>query len=178
MSDPFRLRLLKGMTAALKTITPANGYVNDLSDQVSDGVTTARVFRGRDTFDPNDGLPLVSILEHPRALEPTQVHDAGLSKGEWELLVQGFVQDDRENPTDPAYSLVAEVIACLVKEKAKLREYDGAGVFGLGHKEPCVVKIEVGQPVCRPPDGINADVAFFWITVVLTVSEDLEKPFA
>jgi hypothetical protein len=39
VSDPFKLRLLKAITGALKEVTPANGYLNDLAD-----------------FDPGDGV--------------------------------------------------------------------------------------------------------------------------
>ena len=31
-TDPFRLRVMKAVTDTLKTISPANGYINDLTD--------------------------------------------------------------------------------------------------------------------------------------------------
>lgn len=38
MSEPYKLKILRGMTDTLKSITPANGYQSDLAD-----------------FDPGDG---------------------------------------------------------------------------------------------------------------------------
>lgn len=166
MSDPFRLRVLKNMTAALQGVTPANGYSHDLSTSV---------FRGRDEYDDNDPLPMVSILEHPDALDTTQATDATQAAGGWRLLVQGFVKDDPKNPTDPAYHLVADVIAALVKEKTKER---GRNIFDLGFGENCVEDINIGSPVCRPADGQNSSTSFFWLTVTLSLIEDLENPFA
>lgn len=169
MSDPFRLRVLKAMTAALQEITPANGYTHDLSTSV---------YRGRDTFGDGDPLPMVSILENPRALDPSQPRETGQSQGGWELLLQGFVKDDFENPTDPAYLLEAEVRKRLAEEKRRGSDYDSTGIFGMGQHVPCVTEIVIGSPVCRPADGQNSDVAFFWLSVTLTLAEDLEKPFA
>ena len=169
MSDPFRLRVLKAMTDALKEITPANGYENDLSEAV---------FRGRDTFGDSDPLPMVSILENPRATDPSQLADGTGSSTQWELLIQGFVKDDFQNPTDPAYWLEAEIRKRLAAEKALARDFDGPGIFGLGQSAPCVTGIEIGNPVCRPADQETSDVAFCWLAVTLTLVEDLEKPFA
>lgn len=168
MSDPFRLRVLKALTTTLKEITPANGYVNDLSESV---------FRGRDTFGEDDPLPMISILENPRATDPSQLADGTGSSADWELLIQGFVKDDHMNPTDPAYWLEAEVRKRLAQEKDRARDFDGPGIFGLGQKAPCVTGIVIGNPVCRPADE-TSDVAFCWLAVTLTLVEDLEKPFA
>ena len=132
MSDPFRLRVLKAMTATLKSVTIENGYVHDLS---------MAVFRGRDDFGDDDPLPLVSILEHPDALDTTQAKNDSGAINPFRLLVQGFVKDDPENPTDPAYHLVADVITALVKEKKKDR---GRNIFDLGYGENCVSDFSIG----------------------------------
>ena len=52
-TEPFRLRILKELTAELQKITIANGYSTDV----------AAVFRGRDTFSHDDPVPMISILE-------------------------------------------------------------------------------------------------------------------
>lgn len=172
---PFRLRVLRAMTATLKTVTPANGFVANLSDFEEDGATRSRVYRGLDEFGPSDPRPLVNILEHPRALEQTQATGGGTSRtGDWDLLIQGFVQDDHENPTDPAHMLVADVIAALAREK---RVNEG-NLFGEGDRKPCVTDIKIGAQVVRPADGDISDVAFFFLTVTLVLVEDLENPFA
>lgn len=177
MADPFRLRVLKAMTDTLKAISTESGYENDLGDTVEgdDLHTVERVFRGRDTFGDGDALPMLSVLEHPAALDVIQSRGATASNGDWQLLVQGFARNGDSNPTDAAYLLAADAIKALAAEKRRDRSYN---IFGLGGDCPCVTDIEIGSPVCRPADGINSDTAFFWMTVTLTLSEDLENPYA
>lgn len=174
MADPFRLRVKKAISAQLKGVTIANGYVYDLDDYPDTaGRTAERVFRGRDQYGDNDPLPMVSILEDPRAMDARNANeDETATTGEYKLLIMGFVEDDRENPTDPADMLAADIIKALVKSKTE--KYN---ILGLGGKMPCVYKLVVGQPVVRPADGIVADVAFCYIMLTLTLVEDLEKPY-
>jgi hypothetical protein len=175
MPDPFRLRVLKAITTQLKTTTPANGYVSDLSDYTDDvGRTTARVFRGRDSFGFSDGLPLVSVLEDPQAKDAGNAGGGQTqTTGKWHLLVQGFCADDSDNPTDDAYTLCADTIIALAKAKK-----DKFNILGLGGKMPCVTNLEIGQPVVRPADNDVSSVAFFFLRLTLTLAEDLEKPYA
>lgn len=188
MSDPFRLRVLKALSATIKTVTPGITYThpetgeevpftNDLSDYPDPDdatITRERVFRGRELFGSSDPLPMVSVLEHPRALDAMLAPEGSQSAvGEWDLLVQGFVADDPNHPTDPAHVLSAEVIAVLAKAATQTRD-----ILGLGFREPCVTKMVIGSPVVRPADGVNSDQAFFWLTLTLTLVEDREKPFA
>lgn len=174
MSDPFSLRVLKALTAQIKTITPANGYLADLSDFTSpEGQPMERVFRGRDQFGHGDPLPMVSILEDFRAEDQSESMSQGLRTGPWRLLIQGFVQDDPINPTDPAYYLAADVVKAIVKAKEQKRN-----ILGLGSTMPCVTEIKIGKPVIRPADGEVSSVAFFFLIITLTVIENLENPFA
>lgn len=180
---PFRLRVLRALTACLKTITPANGYQSNLSDFLPDDAETAdlqsRVFRGRDQFGFNDPRPMVSILEHPRAIDALLAPNNHPERvGEWDILIQGFVTDDPENPTDPAHMLVADVQAALAKEAARRLAGRAPDILGLGASCPCVTKLAIGSPVCRPADGEISDVAFFFLTVTLTLAEDASQPFA
>lgn len=184
--DPFRLRVLKAICETIKGVTVANGYQHDLNDwsvtENGETITKSRVFRGREWFGDNDPLPMVSVLEHPRALDANMAPDGGQDRvGEWDLLIQGFVKDDPENPTDPAHRLVADVIKALAGEVD--RPMPGAmgrgrNLFNLGYREPCVFKLAIGSPIVRPADGVNSSQAFFWLTLTLTLAEDLEKPFA
>lgn len=175
MADPFRLRVMKAITDQIKTVTPANGYTNDLSDYVDDaGRTTARVFRGRDVFSGAEPLPLVSVLEDFRDQEQMQSPSGNPERaGKWKILVQGFAKDDFDNPLDPAYVLCAEVVSALAKAKR-----DRKNLFGQGNRMPCVTELAIGQPVTRPADGQISDAAFFFLPITLTVVEDLENPFA
>jgi hypothetical protein len=173
MTLPFSLRVLRAVTDTIKSVTPENGYVFDLSDYEEGGRIRERVFRGRDIFGSNDPLPMVAVLEHPRALARLMGGEGSTaSVGQWELLIQGFVKDDRDHPTDNAHQLAAEVVQALASAK------EAYNVLGLGDSTPCVTDMDIKRPVSRPPDGDISSVAFFFLEVTLTLSEDLENPFA
>ncbi|AWY09491.1 hypothetical protein vB_RpoS-V16_55 [Ruegeria phage vB_RpoS-V16] len=164
MPDSFRLTTLKALTSALEEITIANGYQHDLAD---------RVHRGRVIVTQEDEIPLVTILEKP--VFPEQLPTPGgsaASETKLELLIQGFADDDRRNPTDPAYLLLADVQKRLAVEKLRS---DGFDIFGLGER---VMSLNIGQGVVRPPDAVVSDTAFFWLPVTLTIGEKFNDPFA
>lgn len=165
-TEPVRLRVLKAMTAALKEISVANGYATDLDE---------KVYRGRVIFGENDPEQLLSILEVPIPLDQTPPPtDSEFSSGGWELMVQGFVIDDAENPTDPAHVLMADVKKRLAKEKRKALEMEPEkGIFGLGN---FVTGLRIGSGVVRPPDEISAK-AYFWLTITLDMVENLADPY-
>lgn len=163
-TDPFRLRVLKGLTDCLKGITEDNGYAHDLSQAV---------FRGRIAYGDNDPLPMVSILEAPLPLEQIMANagEPG-AVGPWEILIQGFVDDDPKNPTDPAYHLEAEVRAALAKARqAGARAYN---IFGVG---ACLTDLQIGAPVVRPADELSAK-AYFWLPITLLIVETLDDPYS
>lgn len=160
---PFRLRVLRALTSLLEGVTPEAGYKHDLR-----GV----VFRGRDTFGPEDPLPMISILEAPIPLETLISRNTNsASAGEWELLIQGFTPDDPLNPTDPGHHLMAEVKSVLAKEKQKDR---GRNLLNQGNR---VMEIRIGQGSVRPADEAS-DKAFFWLTLTLKMGEELADPYA
>jgi hypothetical protein len=167
--EPLRLRILKALTAALLEITIENGYRHDLgpSEQWPNG----RVFRGRVVFGAKDPLPMVAILETP--LQPEDLPpppDSELFRGDWDLTIQGYVEDDLENPTDPAHYLAADVIRRLAVEKKKNTDFN---LFGMGDD---IINLRIGVPVVRPPDELSAK-AYFWLPVALELTENLEKPY-
>lgn len=177
VADPFRLRVVKGVCGTLKTITPANGYQHDFSDFTDEAERPAeRVFRGRTVYGESDPLPMLSVLEDPRAREP--VGDGlrgGLSNNPFRLLIQGFVEDDKDHPLDPAYRAAADVIAALAKAQDDAKDYN---FLGLGNHAPCVVDILIGEPVHRPPDDEVSAVAYFLVPVTLILAENIKTPFA
>ena len=180
-ADPFRLRVLKALTGSLEQITVANGYNHDL---------TKRVFRGRDLFGgEDDPVPMVSILEPPLPIDQLVAPPlATNSTGDWDLLLQGFVDDDLRNPCDPAYLLLADVKRRLAIEKARtISNIPGlvgrgtADPFGMGTNKNAVSnivkEIVIGPGVVRPPgDGIS-DKAYFWLNITIKIAEDIERPF-
>lgn len=160
--EPFRLRVLKALTEALEGINPDNGYQHDLRGSV---------YRGRDLFTEDDQVPMVSILEAPKDLAQIPAPVGGsVNTGGWELLVQGFVEDDFVNPTDPAHYLMAEVKKCLTAERIREKQYN---ILGMGGK---ITEITLSPGVVRPPDEVSGK-AYFWLRVTLTLVENLIDPF-
>lgn len=162
-NEPFRLRVLKALSAALEEINPDNGYTHDLR---------GNVFRGRDIFGESDPLPMVSILEaiDEKAQLPTP--EAGPEGvGPWELLIQGFMEDDLVHPTDPAHFLMAEVKKRLVQERVRDRQRN---ILGMGGK---VTDLRISPGVVRPPDEDSAK-AYFWLRLTLNVVENNLDPYS
>lgn len=180
MSDPFRLRVLKALTACLEGVTPSNGYSHDLSD---------KVIRGRLMFGSNDPLPMVSIIEPPLPIDrtPSPV-DASQSSGKWELFIQGWVEDDPRNPTDPAYKLIADVKKALTIEGCRKGASGALDILGFGTPASVeengrrinvgnvITSMKVGAGVVRPPEDGISDKAYFWLHLHLEIVEDNARP--
>jgi hypothetical protein len=167
LANPLRLEVHKRLTAALQEITIANGYKTEIGQNV---------FRGRTIYGAEAPIPMLSILEVPIPLDQLPPPgDGPLSKGPWELMIQGWVKDDKENPTDPAHVLMADVKQCLALEmkKTNYRGDDDRGILGLGRQ---VLKMYLGSGVVRPPDDVSSK-AYFWLTMTLELAEDLEHPY-
>jgi hypothetical protein len=167
---PRRLAILKALTAHLQGITPANGYPFDLS---------ASVFRGKTVYSPDSSpLPMLSILESGRP-------DSGLFAGSgkhayaetWDLLLQGFSQNDPNNPTDSAHWLFAAVQERLVAVIAQ-NPHTGQGVdpvaFRLGG---LIADLLIGPPVVRPPDNQVSSTAFFYLPLRAVFQTDNTQPY-
>lgn len=169
-TEPLRIRILKNLTALLQTISTANGYHTEL-----DG----NVFRGRSVFGDDDPLPMVSILEAPIPLDQALTPEgSAYGQGGWELVIQGFVVDDPENPTDPAHYFLADVRQCLAIESRKASQGAGPdipanGILGLGSE---ITRLGLGQGVVRPSDEISAK-AYFWLIIALQLVEDVADPY-
>jgi hypothetical protein len=165
---PFRLRILNALTLALAEITPANGYHVDLS---------GAVFRGRIVYGENDPLPMISILEPP--LPPDQMPiptTSDTASSEWDLLIQGFCEDDPEHPTDPAYMLIADVKSRLAKERTRANERPRNGQGGILDMGGLVMSLGIGPGVVRPADEVSAR-AYFWLNLNLQIAEDMADSF-
>jgi hypothetical protein len=182
---PFKLRVLRALTDTLKEITPANGYVSDMADfDPGDGVDTARVFRGRAWFGESDSLPMLSILEGvdpaDEVAEPPV--DTPVSEYDLQLLIQGFVTDDPQNPTDPAYVLLADVrkrLAAEVKRKmvGDPTERDIFGLKAAGSSRNEITGLRFGTGVVRPADDVSSN-AWFWLSVTIRVVDHAALPYA
>lgn len=181
MADCKRLAALKALTTYLETeITTANGYENNL---------VGAVFRGRPFFDKTDPLPMICILESPNPDRfPNRAGDQdanqAIQKDLWTIELQGWIQDDKVHPTDPAYNLMADVKKAL----AKIRRHnanDGNPMYPTvgSPAVPCYllggliagIKWEAGT--VRPPE-LQSSNAYFWMRVILEFVEDSNDPYA
>lgn len=164
LPDPLRLYVQKRITDTLKEITVANGYQHDLETSV---------FRGRALYGEGDPIPMLSILQVPIPADQLPAPES-LQHGPWEMMVQGFAEDDRLNPTDPAELLLADVQKRLGLEQKKVNwDTPSEGIFGLGG---IVDKLYIGTGVVRPADEISAK-AYFWLTITLELVADLADPY-
>ena len=165
-------RMLQVLTSHLAGITPDNGYDHDL-----DG----KVFLGRPIFGNEQEVPFLSLLEAPR---PNPVIPAGESDGKvrrsvvWDLALQGFVRDNKLDPTAPAYDLLAEVelrLSEIISEAGEGRQ---------GGKHPAIFRlanlandVQIGQGIVRPPAEKVSPTAFLYIPLTIKFTSDLSKPF-
>lgn len=152
--EPIRLQVLKAMVSALEGTVYKREPIGGV------------VFRGRTHYGESDPVPMLSILEPPIPLEMVrkQAQDNTAQTGDWELLVQGWAEEDPINPTDPAYYLLHSVKKVLMAEKRRNR---GRDIFGMGD---VVIGLDVGHGAVRPPDEISTR-AYFWLLVTLRVVE-------
>ena len=173
LTKPLRLEIMSRLCEAIREITPANGYVMDFSGV--EGTKDNRVFRGRSIYGDNDPIPMVSVLESPIPLDQLPAPpDSGYSSGGWELMIQCFVEDDKDNPTDPAHIALADVkkrLAIESKKVSAMREEDGP--LGLLSS---ITGIGIGSGVVRPPDELSAK-SYFWLLIVLNLVEDITAPY-
>lgn len=154
------LIILQVLTSHLAGITPTNGYDFDL---------TGVVFRGRTRFGDHDPLPALSILEAPRTEDPLEyagdLEQIRIEK--WSILIQGWVADDKTNPTDPAYELKANVedrLNRLTSVVARTGNPTYPSEYLLGRR---VRNLQFGPGIVSPPrDGIS-NKAFFYLPVTI-----------
>ncbi len=168
VADSKRLRILKALTAHLQTLTPTADWDFDLTDSV---------YRGRTVFGDETPLPMVSILDNQRP-------DIGLFAAEertkraedWILLVQGWVADDKANPTDEAFNFLAAVEQKLsevtsTNSQGDPRFPDAYMLSGL------ITGLRIGPGIARPPQEGLSSRAFFYLPLTVSLSTDLTNQF-
>lgn len=162
-----QLDVLRALTAHLEGISVAAGYTHDLA---------GRVVRGRAVFGESDPTPMLSILEGIRPDDGRPAGPHGLTREEdWILLLQGWAEDDRQNPLDPLYQLKASVEQRL----SEITAVNGSGlpafpaVHRLGGR---VLDLRIGPGVCRPPDQISAR-SYFYLPLAVRWHVNLRATF-
>lgn len=176
MSDSKRLATLKALSTFLAAeVTQGNGYKHDLD---ADGA----VCRGKMYSTNEDPLPMITIMEN---IDPDRYpRVAGgelyspITKEDWVLLVQGWAIDDKKNPTDPAYELMADVRKALAKLNKNPDSLQSDGVanpdFRLGG---LIAGMTMEPGIARPPIEQVSAKAFFWMRIVLKFVENPNDPY-
>lgn len=163
MPDSKQLTILKRMTAHLEGISVAGGYDYDL---------VGKVFRGRSRFGADEPLPFVSILE---SLRPDQQPiPAGEGKrrrlDDWELLVQGWVDENRAFPTDELYNLKAAIEKRLAEAMT-----EGNPVYRFGN---LISDMRIGPGVVRAATPQVGGAEAFYLPLLVTYAINVTDPFA
>lgn len=172
--DSKRLATLKALTAYLnEEITEANGYEHTLAD--------GAVTRGRMFYTADDPLPNLSILDNVNpdrfpSIAGKQDGEAGEAKTRWIVLVQGWVEDDKRNPTDPAEQLMADVKKALSKLDHDPNPMSNDPMSEHHLLGGLITGLEIEPGVVRPPDE-NSSQAYFWLRVILHFVENVRDPF-
>ena len=181
--DPFRLRIQKCLTAALKQIKKYDdeGALTGFEENVADGT----VGRGRLVYEGSDPLPIISILEEPFSFEEDLAPALGEARQEpYELILQGFTDFDPQtvggvvgstkHPADPVHRLLADVkrrLSILKLDEERKRER----VFRIGTEHNSVISLGFDGGVVRPAYE-TSPTAHFWLRVSFEVSEDHYRP--
>lgn len=175
-----KLKILKALTEHLQGITPAwvdlpaemdgEACPYDLSDSV---------FRGRVEFGDEVKEPFLAILEAPRQLDPFGAGSGRLVQDEdWTILIHGFAEDDKKNPLDPAYDLLAWTQMRLARITTEHRNGVRGGVYEnewrLGG---LIADVRYQIPIVRPGKDNVSGTAYFYLPVSVGNVTDLTMPF-
>lgn len=182
MNDPKQLAVLKKLTTLLEGINPTNvdpkWALNGEAPQNYTIDLRGKVFRGKTEFGQEVALPAFSLLEALVPLPANAVGDGRLKRGDWQLLLQGFAENDMANPADPAYYLKAAAELRLSRVIAQ-REQSSQALFPddfmLGNM---ITGLIIGQGVVRPPDKNVSTTAFFYIPLVVEMVTNTGNPYA
>lgn len=175
-----KLNILKRLTTHLQAITPDwTDLPAPMQGIVCPYNLSQSVYRGRLLFGKEVALPYLSIFEPVEQAEPLSPDfNVPIEKEDWLVLIQGFVADDRDNPTDPAYDLLAWVQMRLAR--LTLQKSNGAqgGVYPneylLGR---LISRVQFHIPIVRPGRDTVSDKAYFYLPLTLGNVTDLSMPF-
>lgn len=103
-----RLRVVDAVVAMLQQITPDNGHTTNVG---------TNVFLGREGYDSDDALPMISIIEDPGMMDQEKEQKNSMTHDiELKLIIQGFAYEDSENPSRAVYHLLADIKRVIAQE--------------------------------------------------------------
>lgn len=175
-----KLAIMKALTAHLQGITPDwVDLPSAMAGETCPFDLSESVFRGRLEFGEDIKTPFIALLEAPRQLDPLGAGVGRLLHDEaWNLLVQGFAKEDRRNPLDPAYEMLAWTQMRLARITTPARNGSRGGLYPsewrLGN---LAVEISYQIPIVRPGKDTVSDTAYFYMPISIGMVTDLTMPF-
>jgi hypothetical protein len=174
MADSIQLDILKKLTTHLEGITPAAGYLFDLSSSVFRG----RAVHGDDA--PETMLSIVEFLQPDRTLETASENNL-LRSEQWILLVQGWVKnEDHAHPTDEVYQLKATTelrLSRLIEINRSTGDPEYPNEYLLGLHKKSISSMTIGPGVVSGPRIEVSPKAFFYLPLGINLVLDVTKPF-
>lgn len=175
-----KLLLLKKLTTHLEGITPS--WVDlppEMTGEVCPFDLSTSVFRGRLEFGDEVPNPFLAVMEAPRQLDPFGAGSARLLLDEdWTILIQGFAQEDKKHPLDPAYDLLAWTQMRMARITHEAKDGSRGGIypqeFRLGG---LTAEIRYQIPIVRPGKDVVSDTAYFYMPISVGTVTDLTMPF-
>lgn len=163
-SPPKQLRILRKLSALLEA---TSGY---------EGI---KCWRGKSVLTAKDTKDTLSLLEAPRPIVGSPGDENGVQRSEtWTLLLQGWPEDDHDEPSGPAYWMKA---ACEQQLSLVIAELPNGvkrtdNVYMLGGD---ISSLTIGQGVVRPASEEGASrLAMFYIPLIIGLQTDVRNPFA
>ncbi len=181
MADPKQLRVLKKLVAHLEEINPDN--VDPATELPYEIDLRERVFRGRSLLTIDDAENAISILEFPRQDIYDPVGEHGIVRqNRWQIMLQGWPADDPDNPSDPAYRMLALCemrLSRLVAQKTQGRGPLYPEEYMLGQHEGSneLASLIIAPGVVRPPEDAASRLAMFYMPLVLGIKVDVANPY-
>lgn len=175
-----KLQIMKSLTEQLEGINPDwTDLPPAMTGQVCPYDLRGKVFRGRVEFGDEVRNPFIAILEAPRQLDPLAAGAGQLIDDEnWTLLIQGFAEEDRKNPSDPAYQFLAWVQMRLARITSEKKNGGRGGEYPLEWRlGGLVANIAYQIPIVRPGKDNVSDTAYFYMPISVGTVTDLTMPF-
>lgn len=170
-NNSLRFELIKQITDYLQSeVNPDNGYKNNLKDHVMRGIAV----HSASTM----ALPAVSVYEGVNSQIAEQGHDASRVGGNEDpsvlygkyFMISGWTRaQDKNNPTDEVYELMADVKKAFGKLITKLGE--GEPIFS-----GIVTSMEIDPGVVLPREDPNMAPQFV-LRIVPNIVESLVDPY-
>ncbi len=175
MAEPQDLQILNALVAHLEFINPDNESAGAGAAYTFD--LRSKVWIARNQFGLSE-VPALALLESPRPLTGIGVGEDRLKrKEEWNILLQGFADDDKTTPGSTAYWLKAYTVERLARLVAVNDQ--GRPAFPEEHfLGKLITGLTIGQGVVRPPEANVSPTAFFYIPLLVSRVTDSSNPFA